>query len=95
MMALQSTPAAQPMDVQTVLVSVQERDKWRHRLEILQTSLREVRERQRRAVARLRRLKRELLRLQEVSEAVGGIAARIAPLSHRIHAQTHPTLPAR
>ncbi len=58
------------MDVNTVLLSVQERDKWRHRLRLLERSLAEVRERRQRLSQRLRRIKRDLARLKEVSDAV-------------------------
>ncbi len=58
------------MDVNTVLLSVQERDKWRHRLQLLEHSLADVRERRLRISKRLRRIKRELARLKEISDAV-------------------------
>jgi hypothetical protein len=83
------------MDVQVVLASVDERDKWRRRLEILQNSLKEVRERERWAVARLRRLRRDLLRLQRLSESMGSIAGYLVPPGDRSHAQTHPRIPSR
>jgi chromosome segregation ATPase len=58
------------MDVDTVLQSVQERDKWRSRLTLLQESLREVRTREDRLQTRLRRIKRELAQLAKVSDAI-------------------------
>ncbi|HKS59734.1 MAG TPA: hypothetical protein VJS68_03030 [Thermoplasmata archaeon] len=58
------------MDVETILLGVQERDKWRRRLETLQQSLRDVRDQRRRVETRLRRLKRELSKFHAVSEAV-------------------------
>jgi len=58
------------MDVETVLQSLHERDKWRGRLQLLRASLREVRERERRMQTRLRRIKRELAQLAKVSDAV-------------------------
>ncbi|HZY91326.1 MAG TPA: hypothetical protein VFG07_00920 [Thermoplasmata archaeon] len=58
------------MDVDTVLLSVQERDKWRHRLQLLERSLSEIRDRRQRLGKRLRRIKRELARLKEVSDAL-------------------------
>jgi septal ring factor EnvC (AmiA/AmiB activator) len=58
------------VDVDSVLLSVQERDKWRRRMELLERSLGEVRERRRRLEARLRRIKKELSRLRITAEAV-------------------------
>jgi hypothetical protein len=58
------------VDVDSVLLSVQERDKWRHRMELLERSLREVRERRRRLELRLRRIKKELAALRIASDAV-------------------------
>lgn len=58
------------VDVDSVLLSAQERDKWRRRMELLGQSLEEVRERRRRAEVRLRRIKQELTRLRNTSEAV-------------------------
>lgn len=58
------------MDVDTVLLSVQERDKWRHRLQLLERSLSDLKERRARLGKRLRRIKQELARLKEVSDAV-------------------------
>jgi hypothetical protein len=58
------------MDVDTVLQSVQERDKWRSRLTLLQTSLREVRARELRLQKRLRKIKRELAQLSRLSDAI-------------------------
>lgn len=83
------------MDVDTVLASVQERDKWRRRLEVLQAALADVRDREVRAAARLRRLKRELARVQELAEAISGAGRRLAPASQGINAQARPNLPAR
>jgi len=83
------------VDVDTVLASVQERDKWRRRLEVLQAALADVRDRQVRVAARLRRLKQELARVQELAEEVSGTAARMAPPSQRVDAATRPNLTAR
>ncbi len=83
------------MDVETVLASVRERDKWRRRLELLQESRREIRERLRRVSGRMRRLKQELGRLHELSDALIGTATRVFPPSERINARTYPNLPAR
>jgi hypothetical protein len=83
------------MDVDTVLANVQERDKWRRRLEVLQAALADVRDRQVRVAARLRRLKHELAQIQALSEAVSSAARRETPPSQRIHATTHPNFPSR
>jgi septal ring factor EnvC (AmiA/AmiB activator) len=58
------------MDVEAVLLSVQERDKWRHRLQVLQRSLDEIRHRRQRLTKRLRRIKQDLARLKDVSDAI-------------------------
>ncbi|MCI4361274.1 MAG: hypothetical protein L3J91_06175 [Thermoplasmata archaeon] len=58
------------MDVESVLLNVQERDKWRRRLELLRASLGELKLRRARVTQRLRRIKRELRRLGEYSDAV-------------------------
>jgi hypothetical protein len=58
------------MDVDRVLQSLQERDKWRGRLQLLQASLRDLRGRERRAELRLRRIKRELAQLSRLSDAI-------------------------
>ncbi len=57
------------VDVDSALLSVQERDNWRRRMEVLERSLAEVRERRRRLETRLRRLRRELVRLRDAAEA--------------------------
>ncbi len=58
------------VQVDSVLLGVQERDKWRHRMEVLERSLREVRERRRRAQLRLRRVRKEIARLRLTTEAL-------------------------
>ncbi len=57
------------VDVDSALLSVQERDNWRRRMEVLERSLAEVREQRRRLETRLRRLRRELVRLRDAAEA--------------------------
>ncbi len=68
------------VDVDSVLLSVQERDKWRRRLEVLERSLGEVRERRRRLEARLARMKKELVRLHVSAEAIVTIARNRTPI---------------
>jgi hypothetical protein len=82
------------MDVDTVLVSVQERDKWQRRLTLLQQSLSEIRDRKGRVEKRLRRIRRDLAKLGLFSDAVLDHAARL-PLSRSVHATHDTQLPAR
>lgn len=65
------------MDVDTVLVSLAERDKWRQRLTTLQRALSEVRVQKRRAELRRRKLAKEIRRLDSIADglAPGGSAA--------------------
>lgn len=52
----------------SVLAGVQERDKWRRRVELLERALGEVRDRRRRLEARLRRLRKEVQKLRRAAE---------------------------
>jgi len=58
------------VDVDSILLSVQERDKWRKRAEILEHALRDVRDHRRRLETRLRRVKKDVNRLRISVEAV-------------------------
>jgi len=58
------------VDVDSILLSVQERDKWRKRAEVLEHALRDVRDRRRRLESRLRRVRKELGRLRLTVDAV-------------------------
>jgi hypothetical protein len=58
------------VDVDSALLSVQERDNWRRRMEVLERSLADVRNQRRRVEARLRRVRKELTRLRIAAEAV-------------------------
>ena len=58
------------MDVDAVLLSLQERDKWRRRLDLLQSSLEEVRARRARIQTRLKGIRRELGRVAGVADAL-------------------------
>jgi hypothetical protein len=82
------------MDVDVVLQSVQERDKWRHRLELLLTSLTDTRDRRRRAVSQLKRIRTELRRIQDYSDAVLE-GAQSSLTNSRMNAARDPRLPAR
>lgn len=70
------------VDVDSVLLSVQERDKWRHRMELLERSLREVRERRRRLEVRLRRIKKDLAQLRVTADAVLDLARTHREVRH-------------
>ncbi len=54
-------------DPTLVLASTEEREKWRHRLTLLQTTLRETRSRRIRLERRLAALRREIARITEVT----------------------------
>ena len=58
------------VDVDSILLSVQERDKWRKRAEVLERALRDVREHRRRLETRLRRVKKDIARLRITIDAV-------------------------
>ena len=58
------------VDVDSILLSVQERDKWRRRAEVLENALRDVRDQRHRLETRLRRIKKELSRLRITVDAV-------------------------
>ena len=51
----------------SAIAGVQERDKWRKRLEALEATLEELAERRRRLETRLRRLHKELVRLEKTA----------------------------
>ncbi len=72
------------VDVDSVLLSVQERDKWRHRMELLERSLREVQERRHRLETRLRRVRKDLARLRVTRDAILDLARSRSP-SNRHH----------
>jgi len=56
-------------DVGVVLQNVQEREKWRRRVTLLEAALREVRDRRQRLERRLSHLKREIARLTVLTQA--------------------------
>lgn len=66
------------VDVDSILLSVQERDKWRRRTEVLEGALRDVREHRRRLETRMRQVKKELARLAIAVDAVLDHRARTA-----------------
>ncbi len=67
------------VDATSVVAGVQERDKWRHRVDLLERSLREVRERRRQLERQLRRLTRELANLKIAAESIVPPGSRIRP----------------
>ena len=62
--------------VDSALAGVQERDKWRRRLEALERALDELTERRRRAEARLRRVHLELGRLERTNREFAEVHGR-------------------
>jgi septal ring factor EnvC (AmiA/AmiB activator) len=58
------------VDVDSALLSVQERDNWRRRMEVLERSLSDVREQRRKLELRLRRVRKDLARLRMAADAV-------------------------
>ncbi|MCI4331701.1 MAG: hypothetical protein L3K19_07660 [Thermoplasmata archaeon] len=82
------------MDLDSVLQNVQERDKWRHRLATLQRSLRDVTDQRVRVQRKLRRLRRELRKLHDYSDAV--LSHTVTPANPQaIHANHHTQLAPR
>lgn len=67
------------VDVDSVLQSVRERDKWRHRMELLERSLTDVRERRHKLEGRLRRVRKDLARLRVTADALLDLARSQAP----------------
>jgi predicted nucleic acid-binding Zn-ribbon protein len=62
------------VDVESALLSVRERDNWRRRMEVLERSLAQVREQRHKLELRLRRVRKELVRLRQATEAVLDLA---------------------
>ncbi|MCI4348979.1 MAG: hypothetical protein L3J93_02005 [Thermoplasmata archaeon] len=81
------------MDVDAVVLNLEERDKWRTRLALLEHTLEEIRTRRGRTEARLKRIKSELRRLSEYSDAVLEHAGRSA--GGRAYGPSNGHLPAR
>jgi hypothetical protein len=81
------------MDVETVLLSVQERDNWRRRLELLEKALAGVRESKRRVEVRLRRLKRELSQMRHFADNAFDQTFRASPTrtANAAHTTQYPS----
>ncbi len=62
------------VDADSVLQGVQERDKWRRRVDLLERSLSEVRGRRRRVELRIKKVDRDLLQLKRLSDSVLDLA---------------------
>ncbi|MGP8078605.1 MAG: hypothetical protein ACLQD8_05550 [Thermoplasmata archaeon] len=62
------------VDADSVLQGMQERDKWSRRVELLERSLGEVRDRRRRVQTRLKKLERDLALLHKIGDSVVDIA---------------------
>jgi septal ring factor EnvC (AmiA/AmiB activator) len=75
------------VDVESALASVQERDNWRRRMEVLERSLTEVREQRRKLEVRLRRVRKELASLRLAAEAALDLARPI-PRPELVHVST-------
>lgn len=73
------------MDLDVVLLNVQERDKWRLRVERLSTDLAETRKMRRKLAGRLRRINREIEKLRTFSEALLDLQTS-RPSTSSIHA---------
>ncbi len=80
------------MDVQTILLSVEERDKWRTRLETLRSSLAQVKVRRHGLERQLKSVKRELAHLAELAEAMVD-PGRLAPAGRAHGSQDHHLFP--
>jgi chromosome segregation ATPase len=66
------------VNTESVLLNVQEREKWRRRMDLLERSLGELREQRRRVEIRLRRVREEIARLQFAANAVLEFGGRTA-----------------
>ncbi|MCI4365592.1 MAG: hypothetical protein L3K10_05980 [Thermoplasmata archaeon] len=67
------------VDTESVLLNVQEREKWRRRMDLLERSLDELRDQRRRVETRLARIRKEIARLQVAADAVVEFSGRIGP----------------
>lgn len=67
------------VDTESVLMNVQEREKWRRRMDLLDRTLGELRAQRRRVETRLRRIRQEIARLQVAADAVVEFGGRAQP----------------
>jgi chromosome segregation ATPase len=68
-------------DLDAVLLNVEERNKWRQRLATLESQRQELQRRRDRLQDRLRHLRRELARAEQLARSVAEARARILPPS--------------
>jgi chromosome segregation ATPase len=64
------------VDAESVLLNVQEREKWRRRMDLLDRSLHELRAQRRRIESKLRRIRQEIARLQVTANIVVEFSGR-------------------
>jgi len=67
------------VDTESVLLNVQEREKWRRRMDQLDRTLSELRAQRRRVETRLQRIRHEIARLQVTADAVVEFGGRLQP----------------
>ncbi|MGI0070929.1 MAG: hypothetical protein ACRECT_02480 [Thermoplasmata archaeon] len=67
------------VDIDSALLSVQERDNWRRRMDVLEHTLAEVREQRERLRIRLRRVRKELSRLRARADAIFDLSRPTQP----------------
>ncbi|MGA8276543.1 MAG: hypothetical protein WB789_03595 [Thermoplasmata archaeon] len=67
------------VDTESVLLNVQEREKWRRRMDLLDRTLVELRTQRRRVETRLQRIRREIARLRVAADAVVEFGGRAQP----------------
>jgi hypothetical protein len=67
------------VDTESVVLNVQEREKWRRRMALLERSLGDLRDQRRRVEGRLRRIRAEIARLQVAADAVVEFGGRTMP----------------
>jgi septal ring factor EnvC (AmiA/AmiB activator) len=80
------------VDAVTVLQGIQELDKWRRRVEVLERSLGDIRERRRRLQTRLRKLERDVARLRALGDSMVDLAARPSQMIEVHNAPRGPLL---
>jgi chromosome segregation ATPase len=67
------------VDTESVLLNVQEREKWQRRMDLLDRTLAELRSQRRRVETRLRRIRQEIARVQLAADSVVEFAGRAQP----------------
>ena len=67
------------VDTESVLLNVQEREKWRRRMDLLDRTLVELRTQRRRVETRLQRVRQEIARLQVAADVVVDFGGRAQP----------------